>query len=402
MGRFSYLLFVGMTALCWGVYGPVLHVGQERLGDDGQNSTLRSLICVGVAYFVIAVVVPLVVLFKHGEKGNWSARGFVWSVFAGGIGALGALGIIMAFKYGGTPVFVMPLVFGLAPVMNTLTTMLMNRTTGNASIPFYLGIFIVAIGAVGVLYFKPAKPKGHADSAKVSTKTEKADGEGNKADEKADEQEPAPDAVPEDKDVGKTTSETTESDDVAKTQSPAKAAAKTGMVKGPNIWNLMFVLMTALCWGAYGPVLHNGQSKMNGSRLRPFLCVGLAYFVIAVVVPYFLLIKFPEPGSWTHVDGVMWSLMGGTAGALGALGIIYAFNFGGKPIFIMPLVFGGAPVVNTLAETISHNLWDQLSTSFFLSLGVVILGAVTVLVSAPKGPHGKPVVAPPPAPTPTT
>ncbi len=397
MGRFSYLLFVGMTALCWGIYGPVLHVGQERLGDDGQNSTLRSLICVGVAYFVIAVIVPLVVLFKHGEKGNWSASGFVWSIFAGGIGAFGALGIIMAFKYGGTPVFVMPLVFGLAPVMNTLTTMLMNRTTGNASIPFYMGIFIVAIGAVGVLYFKPAKAKGHSETTVVS-KANEADAKSAGANGEAIDNEPTTESD-DDHAVGKTTNESKSAE--AKTAASPKPAAKNGLAKGPNIWNLMFVVMTALCWGAYGPVLHNGQSKMNGSRLRPFLCVGLAYFVIAVVVPYFLLIKIPEPGSWSHVDGVMWSLMGGTAGALGALGIIYAFNFGGKPIFIMPLVFGGAPVVNTLAETISHNLWAQLSTAFFLSLGVVILGAVTVLVSAPKGPHAKPASTLPGARLPT-
>jgi hypothetical protein len=332
-------------------------------------------------------------LFKHGEKGNWSASGFVWSVFAGGIGAFGALGIIMAFKYGGTPVFVMPLVFGLAPVMNTLTTMVMNRTTGNASIPFYLGILIVAIGAVGVLYFKPTKPKSHGDSAKISSKNEKANMEVNELDE------PIGENLEASQDAAKNEDEPKVSADDKQAKNPSKAATTTAVVKGPNLWNLMFVMMTALCWGAYGPVLHNGQSKMNGSRLRPFLCVGLAYFVIAVVVPYFLLLKFPEPGSWTHVDGVMWSLMGGTAGALGALGIIYAFNFGGKPIFIMPLVFGGAPVVNTLAETISHNLWAQLSTSFFLSLGVVIFGAVTVLVSAPKGAH-KPVAQPQSASTP--
>ena len=35
-------------------------------------------------------------------------------------------------------------------------------------------------------------------------------------------------------------------------------------------------------------------------------------------------------------------------GAIGALGIILAFNFGGKPVYVMPLVFGGAPVITTL------------------------------------------------------
>ena len=77
---------------------------------------------------------------------------------------------------------------------------------------------------------------------------------------------------------------------------------------------------------------------------EPFLCVGLAYFVIAVIVPLGALATWTEQGSWTFT-GVVWSLAAGAAGAIGALGIILAFNFGGKPIYVMPLVFGGAPVV---------------------------------------------------------
>ena len=33
------------------------------------------------------------------------------------------------------------------------------------------------------------------------------------------------------------------------------------------------------------PWARPGQMKMEGSRLRPLICVGLAYFAIAVVVP---------------------------------------------------------------------------------------------------------------------
>jgi hypothetical protein len=139
--------------------------------------------------------------------------------------------------------------------------------------------------------------------------------------------------------------------------------------------------------------------KMNGSRLRPFLCVGLAYFVIGVIAPYLLLNQFVEPGSWSSFWGIFWSLMGGTAGAVGALGIIYAFNSGGKPLQVMPLVFGGAPIINTFAETTSHALAGDAVTSidpmFFLSLAIVIVGAVTVLLSAPKGHAPKPAADPP-------
>ena len=48
--------------------------------------------------------------------------------------------------------------------------------------------------------------------------------------------------------------------------------------------------------------------------------------------------------------------MGGAAGALGALGIIMAFNFGGKPVYVMPLIFGGAPVVNTFFTITAERL----------------------------------------------
>ena len=75
--------------------------------------------------------------------------------------------------------------------------------------------------------------------------------------------------------------------------------------------------MAALCWGAYGPVLHIGQAKMAGSRLRPFACVGIAYFLIAVAAPLVLIYSRAEDlGSWT-ANGMLWSFAAGIAGAIG-------------------------------------------------------------------------------------
>nr|MCU0874040.1 hypothetical protein [Pirellulaceae bacterium] len=64
------LPFVVLTFISWGLYGPVLHEGQHHLGDGVHPSSLRPFICVGIAYFLIAVVVPLLVLRAKGEKGN--------------------------------------------------------------------------------------------------------------------------------------------------------------------------------------------------------------------------------------------------------------------------------------------------------------------------------------------
>ena len=123
---------------------------------------------------------------------------------------------------------------------------------------------------------------------------------------------------------------------------------------------------------------------MQGSRLRPFLCVGLAYFVIAVVAPLLMLGSIEDPGSFDNLSGIAWSFAAGATGAIGALGIIYAFNFGGKPLYVMPLVFGFAPVVNTFFEIATKNLYGQVPQLFFVSLAMVILGAVMVLVLAPR------------------
>jgi hypothetical protein len=89
--------------------------------------------------------------------------------------------------------------------------------------------------------------------------------------------------------------------------------------------------------------------------------------------------------------GMLWAVLAGTCGAMGALGIILAFTYGGKPIFVMPLVFGFAPVINTLASIVEKGKFDNLNALFGGSLVLGILGAVTVLLNAPKAaPHGKP------------
>jgi hypothetical protein len=61
-----------------------------------------------------------------------------------------------------------------------------------------------------------------------------------------------------------------------------------------------------------------------------------------------------------------------------------AFNFGGKPIYVMPLVFGGAPVVNTMTTVAAQGTMGEVSMVFYVCLALVILGATMVLVFAPR------------------
>ena len=367
-GMLSVFGFVALTFFCWGAYGPVLHWGQAAM----DHSRLRPFICVGIAYFLIAVVVPVLWLRMKGEKGQWTLAGTVWSVAAGAIGAIGALGIIMAFGYRGSPLYVMPLVFGGAPVINTFVTMAMARTYKQASFVFYGGLVVVVIGALMVLLNKPA-------SSKVDVTTDASGRITIKLLESKDDS---------------TTTWTAGSLEELKNDETKKEAYKLYRRSQPlePFETLMIGLSIALvvvCWGAYGPVLHKGQMKMSGSRLRPLLCVGMAYFVIAVVVPSILISGLETEASFTFT-GTIWSLLAGLAGVLGALGIIMAFNFGGKPIFVMPLVFGGAPVVNSAISIIESKSYGEIPPMFFAGLAIVIVGAVTVLVFAPKGGHAPP------------
>jgi uncharacterized protein (UPF0333 family) len=384
MRNFTFLVFVVMTFCCWGIYGPVLHVGQEQMAGGEGKASLRPFMCVGIAYFLIAVVYPLWVLYTKGEQGNWTTTGFIWSFAAGVITAIGALGIVLAFKFQGKPVYVMPLVFGLAPIVNTFVTMFMSGTFKQASLKFFVGIIIVAIGAAGVLTYQPkntAKPKSKASVNQNSNLTLVAfPAEGNQAEE--DQAESTPE---------KTKPETESNAEIIKDKVGDKTSKPT---KFNGLAVAICIAVTVVCWGSYGPLLHRGQIQMSGSKLRPLLCVGLAYFAVAVIGPLLLLGTFEEPGGWSNTSGVIWSLVAGAAGALGSLGIIYAFNFGGKPVFVMPLIFGFAPVINTLTETISKNLLGQVSTEFIISLLMVIVGAAMVLIFAPRGKKPKPANEP--------
>jgi len=146
----NWLLFVLGAVLSWGLYGPLLHKGQIALGNP-----LRALLCVGVAYFLIGVLVPVLMLATQGELGGFNVTGSVYATVAGALGALGAVCIILAFRAGGLPTYVMPLVFGGAPLVNVLASMAIHPPRTAPSPLLYLGFLLAATGAYMVLYFKP-------------------------------------------------------------------------------------------------------------------------------------------------------------------------------------------------------------------------------------------------------
>jgi hypothetical protein len=146
-----WIVFAFGAALAWGLYGPALHQGQVQLG-----SPMRALLCVGVAYFLIAVLVPLVSLSYQGQLQGFTMKGSVAATLAGTLGAAGAVCIILAFRAGGLPTYVMPLVFAGAPLVNVLFSMWLHPPKVSPNPLLYLGFVLAATGAGLVLYFKPA------------------------------------------------------------------------------------------------------------------------------------------------------------------------------------------------------------------------------------------------------
>jgi len=147
-----WIVFAVGAGLAWGLYGPILQQGQAQLG-----SPFRALLCVGLAYFVIGVLVPVVVLGSQGGLGSrgWNTGGFVAATAGGALGAIGAVFLIYAFRAVCLPTYVMPIVFGGAPVVNTIFSMLLHPPRTAPSPFMWLGMALVVSGASLVLYFRP-------------------------------------------------------------------------------------------------------------------------------------------------------------------------------------------------------------------------------------------------------
>jgi hypothetical protein len=146
----GWLIFVAGAVLSWGAYGALLHLGQTQLGNP-----LKALLCVGVAYFLIAVIVPVLALTAQGNFSNFNSTGLMTATVAGGLGAAGAVCIIWSFRTGGLPVYVMPLVFGGAPVINVLISMLIHPPKAAINPLLYVGLAFSSIGTYLVLHYRP-------------------------------------------------------------------------------------------------------------------------------------------------------------------------------------------------------------------------------------------------------
>ncbi len=164
---------------------------------------------------------------------------------------------------------------------------------------------------------------------------------------------------------------------------------------------ILFALLTVATWGVYGVLLHQGQTQIlpgpppydvNEARFKSFLFVGIAYFLVAVLAPLFMLMAKGKAFAGYSPVGMKWSLIAGIAGAIGAFGVLLAFGSGGKPYVVMAIVFGGAPIVNVLYSLYKNppaNGWSAISPQFILGIVLAALGGFLVTYYRPDKPTGK-------------
>ncbi|MEE9234067.1 MAG: hypothetical protein V3U28_01330 [Candidatus Acidoferrales bacterium] len=154
---------------------------------------------------------------------------------------------------------------------------------------------------------------------------------------------------------------------------------------------LIYALITVCAWGIYGNLLHTGQMNMadpvNG-RYKAFLFVGVAYFFAAILPPVVVLLV--NKASWNLPwSGISWSLIAGTAGALGAFGILLAFGAKGTPAVVMSIVFAGAPVVNAAVSMALHPPAGGISSLRWQFVAGILLAAIGgCMVTLYKPPPG--------------
>jgi uncharacterized membrane protein len=163
-----------------------------------------------------------------------------------------------------------------------------------------------------------------------------------------------------------------------------------------------YVILAGLSWGTYVPIIAYGGLEFGGkanARLAAILCVGLAYFLLAVVFPLILFATGQQESPGIKPTAVIFSSLAGVAGAVGAMCVVFATSTAavaakdaGLPptaykLYIAPIIFGLAPVINTIVSLFWHpNTKDGWANFHFetpsplLLVGIVLVGAGAALV----------------------
>ena len=184
--KYAWLMFVGGAVLTWGAYVVTIDHGRAELAGikaagkpliSPPIAAMRAFLFIGLAYFVMGVVVPVIYLMVNKpdralfpNDPGYLLKGVTLSTVAGILGAAGALCIVFAVGAARAANVsagaVASLVFCFAPIVNVLISLYVEPPAKSPSPLFYVGFIMAAVGAGMVLYFKPA-PKPHVPHAAV-------------------------------------------------------------------------------------------------------------------------------------------------------------------------------------------------------------------------------------------
>ncbi|MGI9518606.1 MAG: hypothetical protein ACR2NP_16235 [Pirellulaceae bacterium] len=158
-------------------------------------------------------------------------------------------------------------------------------------------------------------------------------------------------------------------------------------------WFAVFcALFVALCWGLYGPTLTNARSpNREWGPFKPYVFIGVAYFVLAIVGGSLMMkLAFNDNFDYTgkYFPAMQWGFLAGCLGALGALGLTFALTrAGGKPAYVMPIVFGGAVTVNAIAAYFMLRGTVEINPVMWVGMLLVAIG---IVLTAGYTPHAHP------------
>ena len=161
----NWLVFALMTVVSWGVYGVLLHKGRGNMpmGAETPHAGLKAFLFVCIAYALIGLA-SAALLKMRGSNWSFNSGGIKWSLIAGVAGAVGAFTLVLSLGAaaqiykGAAAAAVMPIVFGGAPIVNTLVAMALHPPEGGLKslpVPFVLGCLLAAGGAFLVAKYAP-------------------------------------------------------------------------------------------------------------------------------------------------------------------------------------------------------------------------------------------------------
>lgn len=151
-----------------------------------------------------------------------------------------------------------------------------------------------------------------------------------------------------------------------------------------NWWFLPCVMLVWVFWGKYGLQVHTSIDAFKKSGMRAMISLSSAYVVVALVALAFVGLGF-DPNASFNSEGFNRGLIAGLITTLGAWGIVFGNRYvKGGPSIVMPLVFGGAPVVNSFyVMATSGTSWLAVDIRFWLGIVIIMVGGYLVLTNKP-------------------